>query len=42
MPRNREEFFYFILNNSQECIIRYDGHGCIGFWNSPDIVPMSL
>lgn len=33
MPRNREEFFYFILNNSQECIIRYDGHGYIGYCN---------
>ncbi len=33
MPRNREEFFYFILNNSQECIIRYDRHGCIGYCN---------
>ncbi len=33
MPKNREEFFYFILNNSQECIIRYDGHGCINYCN---------
>ncbi len=33
MPKNREEFFYFILNNSQECIIRYDSHGIISYCN---------
>lgn len=33
MPKNREEFFYFILNNSQECIIRYDNHGSIDYCN---------
>lgn len=33
MPKNREEFFYFILNHSQECIIRYDKHGCIDYCN---------
>lgn len=33
MPKNREEFFYFILNHSQECIIKYDSHGCIGYCN---------
>ena len=33
MPKNREEFFYFILNHSQECIIKYDSHGCIDYCN---------
>ena len=33
MPKNREEFFYFILNNSQECIIRYVSHGIISYCN---------
>ncbi len=33
MLKNREELFYFILNNSQECIIRYDVHGCIEYCN---------
>lgn len=33
MSRNQEEFFYFILNHSQECIIRYDAHGCIEYCN---------
>lgn len=33
MQKNREEFFYFILNHSQECIIRYDAHGCIDYCN---------
>ena len=33
MINNREELFYFVLNNSQECIIRYDSHGCMNFCN---------
>ncbi|MEZ3446045.1 MAG: PAS domain-containing protein [Lachnospiraceae bacterium] len=33
MQKNREEFFYFILNHSQECIIRYDSSGCIEYCN---------
>lgn len=33
MPKNREEFFYFILNHSQECIIKYDSSGCIDYCN---------
>ena len=33
MPENREEFFYFILNNSQVCIIKYDSRGCIDYCN---------
>ena len=33
MPKSREEFFYFVLNNSQECIIKYDSHGCINYCN---------
>lgn len=33
MPKSRDEFFYFILNNSQECIIRYDSHGSISYCN---------
>lgn len=33
MPKNREEFFYFILNHSQECIIKYDVRGCIDYCN---------
>ncbi len=33
MPENREEFFYFILNHSQECIIKYDSRGCIDYCN---------
>ncbi len=33
MLKNREELLYYALNNSQECIIRYDGNGCIGFCN---------
>lgn len=33
MPKSRDEFFYFILNNSQECIIRYDSHGSINYCN---------
>lgn len=33
MPKSRDEFFYFILNNSQECIIKYDSHGSIGYCN---------
>lgn len=33
MPKNREEFFYFILNHSQECIIKYDSSGCINYCN---------
>lgn len=33
MLKSREELFYFILNNSQECIIRYDAHGCIEYCN---------
>lgn len=33
MPKNRDEFFYFILNHSQECIIRYDEHGTIDYCN---------
>lgn len=33
MQKNREEFFYFILNHSQECIIRYDSSGCIDYCN---------
>jgi len=33
MQKNREEFFYFILNHSQECMIRYDAHGCIDYCN---------
>lgn len=33
MPKNRDEFFYFILNHSQECIIRYDKHGNIDYCN---------
>jgi len=33
MQKNREEFFYFILNHSQECIIKYDSRGCIGYCN---------
>lgn len=33
MSKGREEFFYFILNHSQECIIRYDAHGCIDYCN---------
>ncbi|MFG6368780.1 MAG: PAS domain-containing protein [Lachnospiraceae bacterium] len=33
MPKSREEFFYFVLNNSQECIVKYDSHGCINYCN---------
>ncbi len=33
MQKNREEFLYFILNHSQECIIRYDSSGCIEYCN---------
>lgn len=33
MQENREEFFYFILNHSQECIIRCDSSGCINYCN---------
>lgn len=33
MQTNREEFFYFILNHSQECIIKYDSRGCIDYCN---------
>lgn len=33
MQKNREEFFYFILNHSQECIIKYDSRGCIDYCN---------
>ncbi len=31
--RSRDEKFYFILNHSQECIIRYDKHGNIDYCN---------
>lgn len=33
MTKNLEEFFYFILNHSQECIVRYDANGCINYCN---------
>ncbi|MDE6619036.1 MAG: PAS domain-containing protein [Lachnospiraceae bacterium] len=33
MQKNQEEFFYFILNHSQECIIKYDSKGCIDYCN---------
>lgn len=33
MAMNRNDMFYFILNHSQECIIRYDNHGCIEYCN---------
>lgn len=33
MTKNREEFFYFILNHSQECMIKYDSRGCIDYCN---------
>lgn len=33
MLKNRGEFFNFILNHSQECIIKYDVHGCIDYCN---------
>lgn len=33
MPKKRDDFFYFILNHSQECIIRYDKHGNIDYCN---------
>ena len=33
MTKNLEEFFYFILNHSQECIVRYDANGCIKYCN---------
>ncbi len=33
MPKNREEFFYFVLNNSQECIVKYNSYGCINYCN---------
>lgn len=33
MSKNRDERFYFILNHSQECIIRYDSHGIIDYCN---------
>lgn len=33
MIKNREELLYYALNNSQECIIRYDSNGCISFCN---------
>ncbi len=33
MHENREEFYYFILNHAQECIIKYDSHGCISYCN---------
>ncbi|MDE7415729.1 MAG: PAS domain-containing protein [Lachnospiraceae bacterium] len=33
MQKNQEEFFYFILNHSQECIIKYDSGGCISYCN---------
>lgn len=31
--QNKEKMLYFILNNSQECVIRYDKNGCISFCN---------
>lgn len=33
MLKNREELLYYALNNSQECMIRYDESGCISFCN---------
>ena len=33
MTKNREEFFYFILNHSQECIIQCDTQGCVDYCN---------
>lgn len=33
MQKNREEFFYYVLNHSQECIIKYDSRGCIDYCN---------
>jgi PAS domain S-box-containing protein len=33
MQKNRGNLFYFILNHIQECVIRYDSHGCINYCN---------
>ncbi len=33
MQENREEFFYYVLNHSQECIIKYDSRGSIDYCN---------
>lgn len=33
MQRNRNELFDFIFDQSQECIILYDDHGCINYCN---------
>lgn len=33
MAGNRGELFYFILNHSQECMIKYDSRGCIDYCN---------
>lgn len=31
--KSNEEFFYFVLNHSQECIMMYDKYGCISYCN---------
>ena len=33
MVENKEQLLFFILNHSQECIIKYDSHGCIDYCN---------
>lgn len=33
MVKSREEFFYFVLNHCQECVIRYNSQGVIAYCN---------
>jgi PAS domain S-box-containing protein len=33
MRTNQGDIFYFVLNHVQECVVRYDKHGCICYCN---------